>query len=99
MTDQFNGDNANLIASINALLALDASGSLEPHGIGGHARFLLETSASRLQALSHAAGQEAVAEVGRDGSIIWLALRPLKAGIKLYTHPRTCPSGEVEDET
>lgn len=50
-------------------------------------------------ALSHDAGQEAVAEVSRDGSIIWLALRPLKAGIKLYTHPRTCPSGEVEDET
>lgn len=50
MTDNFRGDNANLIASINALLELDAEGALVPHGIGGHARALLSAAASRLSA-------------------------------------------------
>jgi predicted esterase len=48
MTDTFNGDNARLIESINALLELDASGSLVPHGVGGHARQLLSAAAARL---------------------------------------------------
>ncbi len=33
----FNGDGSELIAAARALLDLDASGSLAPHGIGGHA--------------------------------------------------------------
>lgn len=48
--DTFNGDNAKLVESIKALLALDESGSLVPHGVGGHARQLLSAAASRLSA-------------------------------------------------
>lgn len=48
MKDQFNGDNEKLIASISALLKLDAAGALVPHGVGGHARLLLEAAAIRL---------------------------------------------------
>lgn len=48
MKDQFNGDNAKLVSAIEALLALDASGSLVPHGVGGHARTMLEAAAVRL---------------------------------------------------
>lgn len=48
MNDDFRGDNDALIRSIKALLGLDASGALVPHGIGGHARSLLSAAASRL---------------------------------------------------
>lgn len=51
-TDDFNGDVRRLLESIDALLALDAKGALAPHGIGGHARRLLNAAASRLEALS-----------------------------------------------
>lgn len=47
--DGFDGDNAALINSINALLELDATGALVPHGIGGSARQLLRAAASRLK--------------------------------------------------
>jgi hypothetical protein len=48
MKDNFNGGNAKLVDSIKALLDLDASGSLVPHGVGGHARTMLEAAAVRL---------------------------------------------------
>ncbi|MBU9525024.1 hypothetical protein [Burkholderia multivorans] len=48
LKDEFGGGNAALIRSIKALLELDASGVLRPHGIGGHARTLLEAAAARL---------------------------------------------------
>jgi len=48
MSDSFRGDNKALIACIEALLRLDAAGALVPHGIGGHARTLLESAAIRL---------------------------------------------------
>lgn len=38
----FRGDRANWIASTKALLSLDAQDALVPHGLGGHARTLLE---------------------------------------------------------
>lgn len=47
--DEFNGDNAMLVRSIDALLDLDAAGALVPHGVGGHARTLLSASAARLK--------------------------------------------------
>lgn len=50
MTDEFRGDDAALIDSINALLSLDADGAVVPHGIGGHARGLLSAAAARLAA-------------------------------------------------
>lgn len=40
--------DAALCKHIRALLALDAAGALVPHGIGGHARELLEQAATRL---------------------------------------------------
>jgi hypothetical protein len=50
--DEFNGDTPHLIRCIEALLSLDASGSLVPHGIGGHARTMLSAAAVRLAALA-----------------------------------------------
>lgn len=52
-SDLFRGNNKALISSINALLELDAKGSLAPHGIGEMARDLLETCAARLPAEQH----------------------------------------------
>ena len=48
MTDEFNGDNAKLIKSAQALLDLDAAGALVPHGIGGHARVIIAAFIARL---------------------------------------------------
>ncbi len=47
--DSFNGNNKHLVSCIEALLALDAKGALS-HGVGGHARAMLEASAARLTA-------------------------------------------------
>lgn len=48
MNDTFRGNTPHLISCIEALLHLDADGALVPHGIGGHARDLLESAATRL---------------------------------------------------
>ncbi|AJG18812.1 hypothetical protein [Cupriavidus basilensis] len=48
LTDDFAGDNVHLVRCIEALISLDANGSLVPHGIGCHARTLLSASAVRL---------------------------------------------------
>lgn len=48
LTDDFNGDNAHLVRGIEALIAMNDSGSLVPHGIGDHARTLLSAAAVRL---------------------------------------------------
>jgi hypothetical protein len=81
MIDNFNGDTAHLIRCIEALLNLDAKGALVPHGIGGHARTLLEAAAVRL-------GAEPVAEVvaGTEnyGAVQFSGPIPPK-GTKLYT--------------
>lgn len=49
LTDTFRGDDSNLINSIASLIELDREGALAPHGIGGHARALLESAAIRLK--------------------------------------------------
>ena len=46
--DGFRGDDLKLATSIEALIALNDSGALVPHGIGGHARSLLACAALRL---------------------------------------------------
>lgn len=46
--DRFNGDNAHLCRSIEALLSLNDKGSMVPHGMGGLARALLSAAAVRL---------------------------------------------------
>lgn len=46
--DDFNGDNASLVRSIEALISLSDKGALVPHGLGGHARTLLAAAAVRL---------------------------------------------------
>ena len=61
MTDEFNGDNQKLISSINALLALDAKGSLVPHGIGEHARALLQACEARLPEQNYPSETELIA--------------------------------------
>jgi len=48
LVDDFRGDDAHLIRSIEALIALSDAGALTPHGIGGHARALLSAAAVRL---------------------------------------------------
>ncbi len=50
LSDTFNGNNAQLISCIKALLEMDADGILRPHGVGGHARGLLSAAAVRLAA-------------------------------------------------
>jgi hypothetical protein len=50
--DEFNGDNAALCRSIEALLALDAAKALVPHGVGGHARSLLSAAMARLSGVA-----------------------------------------------
>ncbi len=52
LTDEFRGDDAHLIRSIEALIELNDEGALVPHGIGGHARALLSAAAVRLAAQS-----------------------------------------------
>jgi len=51
LVDEFRGDDANLIASIEALIEFNDAGQLVPHGIGGHARSLLSAAAVRLALL------------------------------------------------
>ena len=53
--DTFRGNDAKLLRSIEALLALDADGALVPHGIGTHARDLLSAAYVRLDTLGKVA--------------------------------------------
>lgn len=53
MSETFKGDNAALIKSAQALLDLDASGALVPHGIGSHARTLIEAFIERLPVIDY----------------------------------------------
>lgn len=64
LTDTFQGDTPHLIASIKALLDLDARGALVPHGVGGHARTLLASAATRLLDAARSEAQPS----GYDGS-------------------------------
>lgn len=48
--DSFNGNTDQLLGSAKALLELDAAGALVPHGIGGHARKIINALAARLEA-------------------------------------------------
>ena len=66
LADAFRGDTANLIESIVALVSLDRAGVLVPHGIGGHARSLLESAAIRLSQLDRVVELEATLKVARD---------------------------------
>lgn len=47
--DDFNGTTPHMIQCIEALVSMNDSGVLAPHGIGGHARTLLIASANRLR--------------------------------------------------
>lgn len=67
LSDTFQGDDAQLVSSIEALLALDAEGALAPHGIGGHARILLSAAAVRLAASAPTLGEKA--EAMRDAAM------------------------------
>ena len=67
LADAFRGDAANLIESIVALVSLDRAGVLVPHGIGGHARSLLESAAIRLSQPDRTAELEAALKAARDG--------------------------------
>ena len=48
-TDEFRGGDEALLASARALLAMDAAGSLVPHGLGGHGRNLLNALGARFE--------------------------------------------------
>ncbi|MDR8077819.1 hypothetical protein KPA96_19375 [Burkholderia cenocepacia] len=48
LIDDFHGDDAALVRNIKALIDLNDSGALVPHGIGGHARGMLSAAAVRL---------------------------------------------------
>jgi hypothetical protein len=47
MSHEFEGTDDQLIASAKALLELDAAGAMYPHGIGGHARTIIEAFVKR----------------------------------------------------
>jgi hypothetical protein len=93
MTDNFNGDTPHLIRCIEALLNLDAKGALAPHGIGGHARTLLEAAAVRLAPGEPVA--EVVAGTENYGAVQFSGPIPPK-GTKLYTLPASRHSEEAE---
>jgi len=82
LTDNFDGDNAHLIRSIEALIALNDKGALAPHGIGGHARALLSSAAVRLTQQAPVSGLE---WVGTDGNNLALNGRVI-AGIDYSKH-------------
>ncbi|WP_201319994.1 hypothetical protein [Burkholderia sp. E168m30] len=91
LTDNFRGDNAQLVRSIEALLELDAEGALVPHGVGGHARALLSAAAIRLAA--HPGQPEPRAEVTDEDIItacdahgITLPVEALEAATALVNH-------------
>lgn len=74
MSTEFNGDNKKLIASINALLALDAKGCLAPHGIGEYARVLLQTCEARLPERNYPSEAELIANglgypIGKEDAV------------------------------
>lgn len=46
---EFRGDNVMLCDCIKALIEMDDANALWPHGIGGHARCLLEACYRRLK--------------------------------------------------
>ena len=56
MNDNFRGDTAALIRSINSLLDLDADGAIVPHGLGSHVRVLLESASIRLAEITQPVG-------------------------------------------
>lgn len=99
--DEFNGDDAKLVACIEALLSLDAKNALVPHGIGGHARGLLSAAMHRLSR-SLAAGKVIATVLHPDpefpspGPLFscedWRRLVELPAGTKLYTAPPADPA-------
>jgi len=78
LADTFRGDTANLIESMVALVSLDRAGVLVPHGIGGHARSLLESAAIRLSQPDRVAELEAALKVALD------AIDALQNGLKWY---------------
>ena len=49
INDEFRGDDAHLCECIKALIEMNDSEALVPHGIGGHARALLAASYHRLK--------------------------------------------------
>lgn len=86
--DTFRGDNAHLLACTRALLALDAKNALVPHGLGGHARDLLNALASRLKAAEAAVERlnERNVELSVHAHKWMVAHDMLKAG-KPYDYP------------
>lgn len=50
--DTFHGDNMHILRSNRALLDLDSENALAPHGMGGHAHGLLESTSARLVKLT-----------------------------------------------
>lgn len=48
LSDTFKGDDLQLLSSARSLLDLDKSGALVPHGIGGHARGIIEAFIVRM---------------------------------------------------
>jgi len=54
LKDTFNGNDKHLVACIKALLEMDETGALVPHGVGGQARVMLSAAAVRLDAYREA---------------------------------------------
>lgn len=92
--DDFHGDDAALVSSAKALLALDEKGALTGGGIGGHARTIIGAFIARLA--EQGERQEAVAIANRGKCAFWVKWTEAAEGlygpgIKLYTTPQPGP--------
>ena len=70
LTDDFRGNDTNLVRSIEALIALNDEGALVPHGIGGLARVLLSAAAVRLTSPRAAVPRHVLASL--ECTAVWL---------------------------
>ncbi|MBU9643737.1 hypothetical protein KTF36_17955 [Burkholderia gladioli] len=101
LTDDFRGNDANLVRSIEALIALNDEGALVPHGIGGLARVLLSAAAVRLTSPRAAVPRHVLASL--ECTAVWLekgndpqdAARELRACLAKID---AAPAAPVADE-
>ncbi|WP_186183132.1 hypothetical protein [Burkholderia gladioli] len=94
LTDDFRGDDSNLVRSIEALINLNDEGALVPHGIGGHARGLLSAAAVRLASPRAAVPGAGAGVPAERGIYAWVA-EGCSALVHVHTRPTVHSPGGV----
>ncbi|MDC6128597.1 hypothetical protein PPH41_11610 [Burkholderia gladioli] len=103
LTDDFRGNDTNLVRSIEALIALNDEGALVPHGIGGLARVLLSAAAVRLTSPRAAVPRHVLASL--ECTAVWLekgndpqdAARELRACLAKIDAAPAAPVADMSD--